>query len=151
MKTIKKTPKLRKIFADSSQKRYVLAVILGTILFLVLSYLIGAFAVPPPLVLYAPIQDVCPSVLTGFTNFCSFVNLSNGGYWKSYIANVNQTNLYLAVSGKFHVNNSTQNHTQSPVIRLRFRHELYDHYHSSRSQPNSNIRLKWKAIRCDIQ
>jgi hypothetical protein len=90
----------------------VLAVIVSTILFLVTSYLIGALAVPPATLKVVPADNVCPNNLDTYNAFCSYISLSNGGQWVSYIANFNKTNLYIEVTGEFHVNNFTNNNTE---------------------------------------
>ena len=109
---------LLKIKADSSQKRYTFAVIIGTILFIVISYLIGAFAVPA--ISRAVIPDpVCPPQMTNYNAFCGFLSFQNGEYWQSYMTNLNKTNVFVQLTGKFHVN-PNQNNTSGFSFGVHF-------------------------------
>lgn len=109
---------LKKIKADSSQKRYSFAVIISTVLLILFAYLLGRFALP---LVYLEVHPtpICPVMMEYYNGFCGFMNLSNGNYWRSYLIGLNKTNVFILLTGQFHVNPNLNN-THGLLIRILF-------------------------------
>lgn len=150
--------RLRKVMADSSQKRCIMGVLIATLILLILSYILAVFAVPSAYlkVLASP---VCPENMKTYNSFCNYLNLSNGGYWRGFMTHLNKTNVYIMISGQFHVN---QNNTSDFGFGVRFSSNITavgldtkaiknedNEYFSVLSNDTMNVNCPAKSAYCD--
>ena len=123
-KSIQNQELLKKIKADSTQKRWTIGIIVLTIIFVIVCAIVGAYAVPLPFLKVVP-APVCPPSINFYNGFCEFINFSNGLYWRSYMTNLNKTNVFINLSGRFRVA-STVNNTEGKLNRFQFRSQLFN-------------------------
>lgn len=107
---------LRKIHADSTQRSTVCWVFLLTLAAIIGACLIGGLAVPLPYLTVVP-EPVCPISIQTYKGFCAFKAIDQNQYWQSTFVGLNKTNLFMQITGQFHVNNNN-NKSQGALIRL---------------------------------
>lgn len=120
---------LRKIHADSTQRRIICWVILLTIVAIVVACLLGGLAVPLPFLKVVP-EPVCPISIQTYRGFCAFKAIDQNQYWQSTFVGLNKTNLFMQITGQFHVNRNNNN-TEGSLIRFRIQCALRCHSQST--------------------
>lgn len=113
---------LRKIYADLSTSSTIGYVILATICVVVAACFIGAFAVPLPYLVVVP-EPVCP-LNSAFTGFCAFQSFDRSYSWRSMFTGLNTTNMFIQITGQFHVIDETDN-IDGDLTRLFLQHSVH--------------------------
>lgn len=107
---------LRKVHADSTSPSFTCWVMIATIAVVVGACFIGAFAVPLPYLVVVA-DPVCPANKVSYTGFCAFQSFNQSYHWRSQFNGLNQSNIFIQVTGQFHVADDADN-TDGALTRL---------------------------------
>jgi hypothetical protein len=123
MESSSPSPQLAKVYADSTNKRFTCTVFAISLVVIIISYLISAFALPSAFIQIEGPEN-CPRNISSFTGFCHYLEIANGKVWQSFVKNLEESNSFIAVGA-----NAIRNDIQDLSCKLKSHRIQFKIYH----------------------